>query len=233
MGLAQIQRVLSQLYTDDVLRERFFADPQAVGEVLGLSSAETHQLAQLSAQHVNFFARSLKRNRLNVVCKLLPLTHRVLGKRFSGLFLQYADTHVPMGTKKHQEDAGAFSKFVEQAARVDGIEPPWIMELVRYEASCLGAADTTCWWIMRWFRYPPVKLVRSLMQGDGAPLPLAQPTIALWFRFSRRNRLRHIALTLPRPFIGKSEAYIGQQLRRHPWTVRITCHRDTEITGMK
>ena len=35
MGLAEIQRVLARLYVDPTLRERFFADPAAVGAELG------------------------------------------------------------------------------------------------------------------------------------------------------------------------------------------------------
>ncbi len=79
MGLARLQEVLAQLYTDAALRERFFADPQGVSEALGLQPEEAQQLTQLSAPQVDFFAESLKRKRLNEACKLLPLTRRVLG----------------------------------------------------------------------------------------------------------------------------------------------------------
>jgi hypothetical protein len=198
MGLAQIQRVLATLYTDAVWRERFFADPHRGGEALGLSAEETQQLAQLSAQQVAFFASSLQRKRLHEACKLLPLTHRVLGKRFAVLFRRYADTHVPKGPKKHREDAVAFSAFVERVMRGDGIEPPWVVELVCYEALWLNAADPTCRWMVRWFRYPMDKLVQSVVQGDGGQVSLMQPTIALWFRLSRHRRLRHVILSLPR-----------------------------------
>ena len=35
MGLAEVQQVLAQLYTNTLSRERFFANPQALGEELG------------------------------------------------------------------------------------------------------------------------------------------------------------------------------------------------------
>jgi hypothetical protein len=129
---------------------------------------------------------------------LLQLTHCVLGKRFAVLFRRYAETHVQKGPKKHRDDAVAFSAFVEQALRWDGIEPLWVVELVRYEASWLNAMDPTCRWMVRWFRYPMGKLVQSVAQGDGGRVSLVQPTIALWFRLSRHRRLRHVVLSLPR-----------------------------------
>ncbi len=196
MGLAKLQGVLARLYTDAGLRERFFADPQTVGEALGLSDEESQQLAQLSAQQVNFFADSLKRKRLNEACKLMPLTHRVLGKRFGALFRRYADTHVPRGTKKHLEDALAFSAFVEQASPIKGIER-WTVDLLRYEAAWLKAWDPTCRWILRWFQHPVAKLVHRLEMENEVPLPRAKPTIAFWFRLSPRGRLCHFVLSLP------------------------------------
>lgn len=60
MGLAQVQQVLAQLYTNTDLRERFFNHPNEVAEELGLSVDEQQQVAQLSAQQVNLFASSLK-----------------------------------------------------------------------------------------------------------------------------------------------------------------------------
>ena len=203
MALEEIQRVLAKLYTDAVLRERFFADPQRVAEGMGLSFYEAHELAQLSAEQVNFFARSLQRKRLNEACKLLPITHRMMGKRFAPLFLKYANTRVPTGPKKHLEDAIAFSSFLEQVARVNFIIPLWAVELVRYEATCLKAVDPTCWCAVVWFRYPIKNLLRCCTEGNGTPVPVLQPTIALWLRLSRRKRVRHVILSLPRPMITR------------------------------
>ena len=197
MGLARLQEVLAQLYTDAALRERFFADPQGVSEALGLQPEEAQQLTQLSAPQVDFFADSLKRKRLNEACKLLPLTRRVLGKRFGVLFRRYADTHAPSGVKKHLEDAVAFSRFVEHAASEKGIEP-WLVDLLRYEAAWLKAWDPTCRWMARRFGFPVGGLAKTLAHGDGAGMPQEQPTIALWFRILQRGRLRHVLLPLPR-----------------------------------
>lgn len=116
MGLADVQRVLAQLYTNSTLQEHFLADPQSVGQELGLEAAEIEQIAQLSAQQVTRFAQSLHNKRLGEVYKLLPLSYKVLGKSFTALFRQYAHTYVPSGIKKHRDDAIAFAVFIERIA---------------------------------------------------------------------------------------------------------------------
>ena len=155
-------------------------------------------MAQLSPQHVNLFASSLKRKRLSEVRELLLLTQRVLGKEFSKLFWRYAETYSPRGIKKHWEDAIAFCSFIEKVAQVEGINPPWVWELVRYEKACLQAAETTCRLVWCRFQYALKPLLQSLAQQKGTPVLLMQPTIAFWFR-PRQGRMRHIVLSLPHP----------------------------------
>ena len=103
MGLAQIQRLLAQLYTDAALRERFLRDRQAVAEAFDLSAEEVHQVSQLSARQLTFFAHSLQRKPLNAVGKLLPLTKRALGDRSADLFAQNSVAFVPHGARKSQQ----------------------------------------------------------------------------------------------------------------------------------
>src|SRR5215212_7085706 len=154
MGIGQVQWLLAQLYTDAKLRERFFSDTQAVSEEYGLSPDEARQLRQLSATQVTFFADSLRRKRLNGVAKLLPLAARALGERFDELFTEFADTFVPSGTNKQRQDARAFATFIDGNARGRQIGPPWVLELMRYEAAQLAAADPTSHFVIRWFREP-------------------------------------------------------------------------------
>lgn len=193
MGLAEVQLVLAQLYTNTELRERFFANPQVVGEELGLSVDEQQQLALLSAQQVKGFASSLKRKRLGEVRELLPLTARVLGKDCSKLFWQYAETYVPQGIKKHWEDALAFASFVQN---VEEIEPSWIVDLVRYEEAWLQASVPNCRFQVCWFNYNISWLVRSLTDNWRTPRAIYQPTIAIWFRLTPKGKLRHKVLSL-------------------------------------
>ena len=194
MGLAQVQQLLAQLYTDATLRERFLRERQAVAEAFDLSAEEVHQVSQLSARQLTFFAHSLQRKRLNGVGKLLPLTKRALGARFADLFAQHAVTCVPRGARRSRADAVRFAAYVEEIARRDGLEPPWVVELLRYEAARLTAADPRSRCTIRWFRRPIGTLVRQARQGDRVPSSSTRPTIALWFRLSPRRRLWHIIL---------------------------------------
>ncbi|MCC5634968.1 hypothetical protein LC593_03700 [Nostoc sp. CHAB 5844] len=186
MGLAQTQQVLAQLYTNSEFRERFFANPQAVAVELGLSCDEAQQLAQISAQEVNIFANSLKWKRLGEIHELLPRTAKVLGKNFNTLFWRYAQTHLPTGIKKHREDAIAFANFINKMAENEDLEPIWISDLVCYEKTWLLAYELgnclrVCW-------------LRHTVHRDFT----AQPTLAIWYRLSRRSQLHHIILSLPR-----------------------------------
>lgn len=197
MGLREIQRVLAQLYTNAALREGFFADPQAVGEELGLSAAEVQQVAQLSAQQVNLFANSLHGKRLGEVCKLLPLTYRALGKHFALLFRRYAETYVPKGIKKQRDDAISFATFVEQVARVEDIEPAWAMEVLRYEKADLMAGSVTRRLMVCRFGYAIGKLVQSLDRSDEIPSLVRRPTIVFWVHFTRQGHLWRVVFSLP------------------------------------
>ncbi len=188
MDLAKTQQILAQLYTNSGWRRRFFTAPNT----LGLSSEEIDRLAPLSAQQVDFFAGSLQRKRFNEICKLLPLTHRMVGKRFSALFREYAETN---RMKKPREEAQAFANYVKKHG---SIETRWSVELLRYETAWLETTRPDCRFIIRGFRYDIKKLVKSFLKKDAnQPTLQKQPTLALWFRLSRQGRLRHLVLSLP------------------------------------
>jgi len=185
MGLAQTQQVLAQFYTNTEFRERFFANPQAVGEELGLSGDEAQQLAKLSLQEVNIFANSLKWKRLGEIRELLPRTAKVLGKDFNALFWRYAETHLPTGIKKHRADAIAFANFITKVAQNEDFATVWINDLVRYEQAWLLAYEPVSHFNICWFRHA--------VHRDFT----AKPTLAIWLRVSGRSQLRHIILSLP------------------------------------
>lgn len=176
MGLAQTQQVLAQLYTNTDFRERFFANPQAVGVEFELSDDEAQQLAQ-SAQQINIFANSLKWKRLGELRELLPRTAKVLGKDFTALFWQYAETYLPQGIKKHREDAIAFANFLEKTT--DGKE----RDLVRYEKTWLLTYEGDRCFQICWFRYAVHRDCK------------AQLAIAIWYRFPK-GQLQHIVRSL-------------------------------------
>jgi hypothetical protein len=202
MALAEVQGALARLYTDAALPARYFADPVAVAPELGLSPEEARQLGALSAHRVEFFADTLRRKRLGEVRALLPRTHRLLGRAFVALFWQFAPTYVPRGIHKHRDDALAFVRFLEQAARADGVTPAWALDLARYEAAWLQVAEPARRWTLRRFRYPVATAARALARGANPPSLCQQRTIGLWVRLSGRDTPRHL-LVAPPAFLGR------------------------------
>lgn len=200
MGLAQMQAALARLYTDNALRERFVAAPEAVGAEFGLSREEAQQLAEQCAPQIDRFAASLHSKRWNEIVKLFPLTHRVLGAGLLRFFRCYADTYVPQGIKKHREDAIAFAEFVGRTATLEEGEPWWALELLRYEKASLLLRGENCRWHLCRFRCAVDQLAQVLLtRQEEPPAPSSQVRILFWFRLTRRGRLRRVALTLPIP----------------------------------
>ena len=197
MDLGKTQHVLARLYTDAAFRERCLADPKAAGEQMGLSCEDAQQLAELSAAQVNFFAESLVRKRLKEVRRLLPRTHRLFGDRFDALFHRYARTSKLRDAKPHQQDALAFAAFLEHAVLPQSPDLRWAVELARYEAAWIEAADLACCWIVRRFRFPVSRLVQEPERQQGASLPAQRPTVAVWLRLTHKGRLRHFLLSFP------------------------------------
>ncbi len=122
MGLAEVQGALARLYIDPALRDRFFADPAAVGAELGLGADEARGLAGVSRRQVEQFADSLRRKRRDQVRRVIPIAARALGDRFGGLFERYSAESKPRGSKADLDDAVGFVEALGDGPM--GIDPP-------------------------------------------------------------------------------------------------------------
>ena len=182
-----MQRALARLYTDGSLRERFFADA-ATGISLGLAPEETAQLLR-SQREIEAFARSLHAKRLGDTARMLPATRRELGLRFKALFHEYAAAPPPEGTRKVQEDAVRFARFLGTQRHDPSAQ--LALELARYESAWLEAAGPC--FLVRWFRLPVHRLVRE----EDAPPASGRGFLGVWLRPGSRGRLRHVWLRLP------------------------------------
>jgi hypothetical protein len=67
MGLAEVQGALARLYIDPMLRDRFFAEPVAVGAEVGLNANEARGLAEIPRRQVDQFVHSLRHNEVRPV----------------------------------------------------------------------------------------------------------------------------------------------------------------------
>jgi hypothetical protein len=193
MGLAEVQGALARLYVDPTLRDRFFADPAAVGVELGLGAEEARDLAVVSRRQVEQFAGSLRRKRRDQVRRVIPIAASSLGDRFGGLFERYADGSEPRGSKADLDDALG---FVEALGRwADDDRPPWAVDLARYELAWRQAAQAGRRPVVRAFRFPVARLA-SAREADAAAVS-PRPTLAIWWRPTQRGRIRHVVVTLP------------------------------------
>jgi hypothetical protein len=192
MGLAEIQAALARLYVDAALRERFLADPEDLGAEFGLGADEIRVLAGVSPRQVEQFAGSLRRKRRSQVRGFLPIATRALGDRYGALFERYVAEAPLRGSTADIDDAIG---FVEALGRwgVDD-RPLWVVDLARYELAWSRAARAGRRPVVRVFRYPVGRLIRERrLAGPVAP----RPTLAIWWRWTPRGRIRHAMISWP------------------------------------
>ena len=195
-GLDKKDKGLAELDPGANLRERFLADPVAVGRRLGLGAAEARRLAGMSPRS---FAASLQKKRLEQVGKLLPLTHRVLGDYFHAAFRDYADSPtLPRAARKHLGDALAFAAFLSKALRKERREPSWVLDVLRYELARVKASDPRRRVVVCYFRHDVRPLVRSLARKEKEAAVLACRCVAVWARVRRGEKVRYALFILPR-----------------------------------
>jgi hypothetical protein len=199
MGLAEVQGALARLYVDPALRDRFFADPSAVGVELGLDAEEARGLAGVSRRQVQQFADSLRRKRRDQVRRVIPIAVRALGGRFAWLFERYVAESAPRGSKADLDDAIGFVDAMVRWA--DDDRPPWVVDLARYELAWRQAQRAGRRPIVRAFRFPVARLVPGREADAAAVAP--RPNLAVWWRPTPRGRVRHLVIIMPEPGLGR------------------------------
>ncbi len=199
MSLLTVQQVLARIYTDSKLRDDFLTNPDVVGINLGLNCQEIAQLSKLSRQQVNLFASSLKRKRLGEIHKLLPLSYKVLGKKFDRLFSKYSETYLPTGSKKHLLDAVFFSNFLQEYLTRDNPYSTWLLDILDYEKVKLKMLQRKRLFICDRFDYNLESLINSL-DFNSQPRLTFQPNIGIWFKLIPNSKLRCVFITIPQFF---------------------------------
>ena len=178
MPLAQTQKLLARLYTDDSLRRSFLFEPGKIGREYDLTENEIVELAAILPEELNFFADSLFYKRLREVEKLLPRTKQSLRGDFEEYFREFSNAFLPTSIKKHLEDAVQFSEFlIEQK-----IGKIWLKDLIRYEQANLIFNGYGKTFLIRRFGFDVREISRK-----GAKAQRKQ-TIAVWLRIGGRTR---------------------------------------------
>lgn len=184
MGLTEVQHALARLYTDSTFRERFFTAPDVVGPELGITAGEAEQLAASRASIVRF-ARSLQIKRLGEAGRFLPATRRHLGSRYGPLFLEYAAAPPPTGSRKPQEDALRFARFLGD--RPEALPEPWLADLARFEAAWIELGSPRRRLLVRVFHWPVQHLAGVSTVGAVRPAR----GVGIWIRWGVQWRLTH------------------------------------------
>jgi hypothetical protein len=201
MGLAEVQAALARLYIDPVLRDRFFAEPAAVGAEFGLDAEEARGLARVPRSQVEQFAASLRHKRRDQVRRAVPIAARAIGgSRFAELFERYATESSPRGSKADLDDAAGFVEAIRRWA--DQVEPPWAVDLARYELAWRQAVRAGRAPMTRIFRFPVARLAIGRQPEPVTP----RATLALWWRPTRRGAVRHVVISMPRIGFGRIAA---------------------------
>jgi hypothetical protein len=210
MGLAEVQAALAKLAIDDPCRTRFFSDPVAAANELGLSAAEAISLACIPQVQIDRFAASLHRKRRDQIRHMLPLAVTVLGTRFASLFADYAAQAPARGSTADLDDPLGFVASLSARRPREPLEPSWIVDLARYELAwrqAMSGRGHGPRLLIRLFGHPvhtlnPENLAPKNPGSTLRPLatlpPSPSPSIGFWWRLGRDGRVRHAVLALPR-----------------------------------
>ncbi len=191
MGLADIQKVMAQLFIDQAIRRQFFDDPTAIGAKLGLSAAEAQSLAQVSRCQFEQFGNSLVRKRRDQVRGSLPNTAHMLDREFTALFDRYVNQARPRGSRADLDDAALFVAALRRSK--GSLQPEWIVDLAQYELAWRWSARPGHRLIVRRFRFPICGITSGQDPGPTAP----RPTLAIWWRPPWRKCVWHVVISAP------------------------------------
>jgi hypothetical protein len=151
--LAELERLSAALYLSSAERAAWRADPDHVARLYHLDPPATNALLGVRVEALEFYASGLRQKRFHEVTAFLPATVGRWQRTLQEMFGAYAETHVPVGPKKHVADAVAFARYLiahaktpagaRDALRFDMI--PWelnfrvVTEPWTYRASGVGA----------------------------------------------------------------------------------------------
>jgi hypothetical protein len=176
MAVAEVQRALARLFTDKAVREAFLTDPQSGAAMLGLDEGDATLLSRVAPRELRRFAASLASKRVLDARKWTPLVAEALGDRFCPLFAASPDSRDPV------RQAEAFAAYLAALAGQGKIEPVWIGDIARYEATCVAARRPGFIFRLRFFRYPVGSIAIALTRGELVAEARTGFSFALWFR---------------------------------------------------
>ena len=103
---------------------------------------------------------------------------------------------MPTGSKKHLEDAVAFSDFLQQYLTISNTHSTWLSDVLSYERVKLKMLQGKTFFICDRFDYNLESLINNL---DFNPLPVLkfQFNIGIWFRLTPKSNWRSLFFPIP------------------------------------
>ncbi|HEX8501426.1 MAG TPA: hypothetical protein VF659_12660 [Pyrinomonadaceae bacterium] len=197
MGLTDIEQILTRLSADDELRARFVENPFALGRELGLTPTRTRQLRREAAARFDSFVATPRDRRFVQVNKLLPLTHRVLGDRFTNYFDRYVAEHGALSFERLFGDVLHFAEYLERELRDDYLGSGWTLDLLRFEKARVKAADPKRRLVVAHFRHDISRLVRGVARKDAMFEVVVRRSVAVWWRRRPHAPVRYAVFAAP------------------------------------
>jgi hypothetical protein len=198
MGLSDIEEILTRLSAEPELRARFVENPFALGREFGLTPTGTRQLRREAAARFDSFATTPRERRFVQVNKLLPMTHRVLGARFTNYFDRYVAEHGAVSVERLFGDVLHFAEYLEEKLRDDYLGSGWTLDLLRFEKSRVKAADPNRRLVVATFRHDISRLVRGVTRKDAMFEVVVRRSVAIWWRRSPRAPVRYAVFAAPK-----------------------------------
>jgi hypothetical protein len=158
MPLAEVQRALAHLYTDENARARLRSDPADFARRFALGPADLAQISPVPAARFHAYADSLDRKRANECVRMLPVSARAAGPRFRADFLRYArSTALGNGVWRYRDDAVRFAAWLSRGSGRSGLGGA-ARALLGYESSF--GPGVAC------YRYFVPDVIRAVTQGE-------------------------------------------------------------------
>jgi hypothetical protein len=154
---------LAALLTDRDALDLFHRDALAAAEKLQVRAEHHDAFIAIDPMGLEAQAATLINKRFCETAKLLPLTFLRLGDAAENLFLNYAQSHWPVGHRRHLLDAIEFAQLLR--ARGEPLEENELHR-VRFLTRAHRFSLTILWEANYWLRLPALQLLTRNRRGD-------------------------------------------------------------------
>ena len=157
MSVSEMQACLARLYVDDSFRKLFYLAPDETAQGYRLTAEESLALKQIDRRMLDFFSRSLKNKRKELLEPAYPLLFKITGNAIGHYFRRYCQLHIRTPYQPDHQDILSFGTFMEESMTGSDDVPAFASEVARYER------------LSYWTNFCPVTQAGTYLRAPGAP----------------------------------------------------------------